>query len=72
MIGSAPHDRASGTGEPPGDNDAYRFPVSVKGIVVRDGAVVLVHNQRDEWELRGGKLEIGGGLPRLALASARA
>jgi len=43
----------------PGDNDAYRFPVSVKGIVVRDGAVVLVRNRRDEWELPGGKLELG-------------
>jgi 8-oxo-dGTP pyrophosphatase MutT (NUDIX family) len=41
------------------DNDAYRFPVSVKGIVVRDGAVVLVRNRRDEWELPGGKLELG-------------
>jgi hypothetical protein len=40
------------------DNDAYRFPVSVKGIVVRDGAVVLVRNRRDEWELPGGKLEL--------------
>ena len=43
----------------PRDNEAYRFPVSVKGIVVRDGAVVLVHNRRDEWELPGGKLEVG-------------
>jgi 8-oxo-dGTP pyrophosphatase MutT (NUDIX family) len=43
----------------PRDNDAYRFPVSVKGIVVRDGAVVLVRNRRDEWELPGGKLEVG-------------
>ena len=41
------------------DNDAYRFPVSVKGIVVRDGAVVLLRNRRDEWELPGGKLELG-------------
>ena len=44
--------------ESPGDNDAYRFPVSVKGIVVRDDAVVLVRNRRDEWELPGGKLEL--------------
>lgn len=43
----------------PRDNDAYRFPVSVKGIVIRDDAVVLVHNRRDEWELPGGKLEVG-------------
>ena len=43
----------------PRDNEAYRFPVSVKGIVVRAGAVVLVRNRRDEWELPGGKLEVG-------------
>ena len=45
--------------ELPRDNDAYRFPVSVKGIVVRDDTVVLVRNRRDEWELPGGKLEVG-------------
>jgi len=43
--------------ELPRDNDAHRFPVSVKGIVVRDGAVVLMQNRRGEWELPGGKLE---------------
>ena len=42
----------------PTDNAAYRFPVSVKGIVVRDGQVVLVRKRRDEWELPGGKLEL--------------
>lgn len=45
--------------EPPRDNDAYRFPVSVKGIVVRESAVALLRNRRDEWELPGGKLEVG-------------
>ncbi len=43
----------------PRDNDAYRFPVSVKGIVARRDTVVLVRNRRDEWELPGGKLELG-------------
>ena len=43
----------------PRDNEAFRFPVSVKGIVVRRDAVVLVRNRRDEWELPGGKLEVG-------------
>jgi 8-oxo-dGTP pyrophosphatase MutT (NUDIX family) len=42
---------------PPRDNDAYRFPVSVKGVVIRDGKVILLRNERDEWELPGGKLE---------------
>lgn len=40
------------------DNAAYRFPVSVKGVVIRDDAVVLLHNSRGEWELPGGKLEL--------------
>jgi len=42
----------------PNDNNAYRFPVSVKGVVIRDGKVVLLRNERDEWELPGGKLEL--------------
>src|SRR6266550_4190857 len=42
----------------PRDNDAHRFPVSVKGVVIRDGNVILVRNERDEWELPGGKLEL--------------
>lgn len=42
----------------PNDNLAYRFPVSVKGIVIRAGSVILLHNERDEWELPGGKLEL--------------
>jgi 8-oxo-dGTP pyrophosphatase MutT (NUDIX family) len=41
----------------PRDNHAYRFPVSVKGVVIRAGKVVLLRNERDEWELPGGKLE---------------
>jgi 8-oxo-dGTP pyrophosphatase MutT (NUDIX family) len=36
-----------------------RFPVSVKGVLVRDGCVLLLKNERDEWELPGGKLELG-------------
>jgi len=41
----------------PRDNESFRFPVSVKGVVIRDGRVVLLENERDEWELPGGKLE---------------
>lgn len=41
----------------PQDNLAYRFPVSVKGVVMRDAQVALLHNERNEWELSGGKLE---------------
>jgi len=39
----------------PQDNKAYRFPVSVKGIVYHNDKVVLLKNERDEWELPGGK-----------------
>lgn len=41
----------------PSDNNAYRFPVSVKGVIVSDGHAILLKNERDEWELPGGKLE---------------
>lgn len=40
------------------DNQAYRFPVSVKGVIYHNGKVVLLKNERDEWELSGGKLEL--------------
>ena len=40
------------------DNSAYRFPVSVKAVVIRRGRVILLRNERDEWELPGGKLEL--------------
>jgi 8-oxo-dGTP pyrophosphatase MutT (NUDIX family) len=42
----------------PRDNNAYRFPVSVKGVIIRGGEVILLRNERDEWELPGGKLEL--------------
>jgi 8-oxo-dGTP pyrophosphatase MutT (NUDIX family) len=32
--------------------------VSVKGVIVRGGGVILIRNERDEWELPGGKLEL--------------
>jgi len=35
------------------------FPISVKGVVVRNGLVLLLKNDRVEWELPGGKLELG-------------
>lgn len=38
------------------DNFARRFPVSAKGILIRDNSVLLVKNERQEWELPGGKL----------------
>lgn len=40
------------------DNISYRFPVSVKGIIRIADKILLLKNERDEWELPGGKLEI--------------
>ncbi len=37
----------------------HAFPVSIKGVCVQNGRVLLLHNERDEWELPGGKLELG-------------
>ena len=42
---------------PPKIDGSRRPPVSAKGVVIRDGAVALLKNERDEWELPGGKLE---------------
>ncbi|MDA0733785.1 MAG: NUDIX hydrolase [Chloroflexi bacterium] len=44
---------------PPDDNTAHSFPVSVKGVVLLDSKVALLQNPREEWELPGGKLELG-------------
>lgn len=36
------------------------FPVSVKGVFsAPSGEVVLLMNERDEWELPGGRIELG-------------
>ena len=35
------------------------FPVSIKGVLVEAGRVVLLENERDEWELPGGRVELG-------------
>jgi 8-oxo-dGTP pyrophosphatase MutT (NUDIX family) len=37
----------------------HTFPVSIKGVCVRGGRALLLRNERDEWELPGGKLELG-------------
>lgn len=39
----------------------------MKGVVIRGGKVILVRNERDEWELPGGKLELSES-PRDCLA----
>ena len=35
------------------------FPVSIKGVLCENGRVVLLENERGEWELPGGRLEPG-------------
>jgi 8-oxo-dGTP pyrophosphatase MutT (NUDIX family) len=40
------------------------FPVSIKGVLlIPDGKVVLMLNERDEWELPGGRIELGETAP---------
>lgn len=34
-------------------------PVSVKGVLLLDGRVVLLKNSRNEWELPGGRIDPG-------------
>jgi len=38
---------------------AMVFPVSIKGVLYEDDRVVLLENERNEWELPGGRLEHG-------------
>lgn len=41
------------------DGAVRNWPVSIKGVLLVDGRVVLLKNERDEWELPGGKLDPG-------------
>ncbi|MDR3515589.1 MAG: NUDIX domain-containing protein [Azospirillaceae bacterium] len=43
------------------------FPVSIKAVLFEGGGVVLLENERAEWELPGGRLEPGE-TPELCLA----
>lgn len=47
--------------------NAPRFPVSIKGVMTIDACIPLLFNERDEWELPGGRLEAGE-QPETALA----
>ena len=35
------------------------FPVSIKGVLIIDDKVLLLKNERNEWDLPGGRIEIG-------------
>jgi mutator protein MutT len=41
----------------PSDLFSKKYPVSVKGVVLVNDKIVLLKNEREEWELPGGKLE---------------
>ena len=41
----------------PSDFFAPKFPISAKGIIHVNGKIALVKNERNEWELPGGKME---------------
>ena len=45
------------TGIVPSDMFSKRYPISVKGIVFVNNKIVLLKNERQEWELPGGKIE---------------
>ena len=44
---------------PESDGARLLYPVSIKGVLAVDGRIVLLKNERDEWELPGGKLDPG-------------
>ena len=35
------------------------YPLSIKGVVIHDGRVLLLLNERDEWDLPGGRPDPG-------------
>jgi len=39
------------------DSISEMFPVSVKSILIDDQRILLIKNERDEWDLPGGKIE---------------
>jgi len=41
----------------PSDFFARKYPISVKGIILINGKIALVKNERHEWEPPGGKIE---------------
>lgn len=41
------------------DDESDKYPVSIKGVLIHDDEILLLKNERGEWELPGGKLEVG-------------
>lgn len=38
------------------DNLSYKYPVSVKGLIIENDKILLLQNERNEWDLPGGKI----------------
>lgn len=47
------------------------MPISVKGVVVVDGRVLLLRNARDEWDLPGGRPDVGEAYEATVVREAR-
>ena len=41
------------------DDLSDKFPVSVKAIIIDEGRVLCLKNERNEWDLPGGKINFG-------------
>jgi 8-oxo-dGTP pyrophosphatase MutT (NUDIX family) len=48
------------------DEAMSRYPLSIKGVLIHDGHVLLLLNERGEWDLPGGRPDPGED-PRVAL-----
>lgn len=59
MFDHARHRSISQVGLTQSYPDPVLWPVSAKAVIVRDGRVLLARNDRDEWELPGGRVERG-------------
>ena len=40
-------------------SDGPSYPLSIKGVLIHDGRVLLLLNERDEWDLPGGRPDAG-------------
>jgi 8-oxo-dGTP pyrophosphatase MutT (NUDIX family) len=49
----------------------YVLPISAKAVIDYHGRIPLLRNERDEWELPGGKVEPGEDLETTAIREAR-
>jgi len=49
----------SATGVARSDEAMTGYPTSIKGVLIHDGAVLLLLNERGEWDLPGGRPDAG-------------